>query len=181
MAYINGKEILFYPKAIGTTNTKLITKIATANGTYKASADGADGYSEFTVNVAGDATPYFDGEIIIEKAQEGVLGLRKLNDVLSIITVEESSNVVTNEELFNNYGFSIEPITIEGTQVIGLSCYFYYAPTEAKFFLVKTDTDYFEFPIENIYGAGLNQFTVTSTNSTTVDEWLLANTEGVSV
>lgn len=50
MAYINGKEILFSPK-VNLLEAKLKTKTITANGTYPASADGADGYSSITVNV----------------------------------------------------------------------------------------------------------------------------------
>lgn len=53
MAYINGKEILFSPiiDIEGGESATLITKEITANGTYNAIDDGADGYSTVTVAI----------------------------------------------------------------------------------------------------------------------------------
>lgn len=54
MAYINGKEILFSPEVevtIEGVEPTLIEKEITANGTYNATDDGADGYSSVVVDV----------------------------------------------------------------------------------------------------------------------------------
>lgn len=69
MAYIKGKEIFFPPKInVSKLDATLTKKEITQNGEYPASADGVDGYSKIVVNVTDTTTPYFDGEIIIEKA-----------------------------------------------------------------------------------------------------------------
>lgn len=41
-----------------TSSATLVTKTITANGTYSASSDGADGYSQVTVNVSGGASAW---------------------------------------------------------------------------------------------------------------------------
>lgn len=46
-------------RVTGTYEPTLITKTVTANGTYNASADNADGYSQFTV-----AIPIYDGTVV---------------------------------------------------------------------------------------------------------------------
>lgn len=49
MAYYNGRKIL----SVVSPAPKLIEKTITENGTYSASDDGADGFSQITVNVEG--------------------------------------------------------------------------------------------------------------------------------
>lgn len=55
MAYINGNEILFSSRiginGEGGESATLITKEITENGTYNATDEGADGYSNIAVNV----------------------------------------------------------------------------------------------------------------------------------
>lgn len=53
-AYVNGAKVT----GTGGGSATLIAKTVTANGTYNASADGADGYSKVTV-----AIPVYDGSV----------------------------------------------------------------------------------------------------------------------
>ena len=85
----------------------LITKEVTENGTYKASDDGADGYSEVVVNVAGSggATPFADATI--EEIQQ--------------IGNEISDKGMTSEEVKSKYGWKIgdtKDITLTTGEVI---------------------------------------------------------------
>lgn len=56
--------------AVPTGSATLITKNITANGTYNASSDNADGYSSVTVNVSGGGgLEYEEGTVTISSAQ----------------------------------------------------------------------------------------------------------------
>ena len=57
-------------EAIPTGSAVLTTKTITANGTYDAEDDNADGYSEVTVNVSGQSTP---GVVAAELTHNGYL------------------------------------------------------------------------------------------------------------
>ena len=134
----------------------------------------------------GGETPYYDGTVIIEKA-ESVLGLRRFKESVTPITRASST---TNEEFFNTYGFEIEPIVIEGTTLSGFSVIWGIISAETGELLLRTTckvemnnaTSYenLEYPA-GLTEIGISEFTVTATANATVDEWLLANTEGVSV
>ena len=74
------QDLLIYKKIAGGGGggeAVLITKNITANGTYNASSDNADGYSQVTVNVPDRASQLVDqtisGEIVIP---EGVTTIR---------------------------------------------------------------------------------------------------------
>ncbi len=59
--------------AISGGGSTLITKTITANGTYNASDDSADGYSEVTVNVSNNREYLLSAENIIGKIQDSSL------------------------------------------------------------------------------------------------------------
>lgn len=71
----------------GSSSATLITKTITQNGTYSASSDGADGYSEVTVNVSGGVTPA--GTKAISITQNGTT----TEDVTQYADVQISVNV----------------------------------------------------------------------------------------
>lgn len=58
----------------------LTTKEVTANGTYPASDDNADGYSSVTVNVAGEVLAEYDGTVTVET--DSLVGVWEFNDVI---------------------------------------------------------------------------------------------------
>lgn len=58
LAFVNGELVTGTASGGGAT---LITKSITANGTYNASSDNADGYSSVTVNVSGGGLVYETG------------------------------------------------------------------------------------------------------------------------
>lgn len=137
---------------------------------------------------SGEARPYFDGTVIIEKA-ESVLGLRRFKDIMTTINNEPFPYDTTDEEVINPYSFDVEgviEIFDEIIQVTKMTCllnvtnalgtgtlyalYFYY---NDEWGMVYFEGQGWTFPELNI------PFTITSTNG--YDEWLLANTEGVSV
>lgn len=87
MAYYNGKKILSVVSPI----PKLIEKTITENGTYNASDDFADGYSEVTVNIQSNFTKLVDGSLTEVTAEmlEGVTSIREyaFNSMSSLISV----------------------------------------------------------------------------------------------
>lgn len=95
-------DILFRMPTVSAT---LITKEITENGTYKASDDGADGYSEIVVNVSGGATPFADATP--EEIQQ--------------IGNEISAKGMTSAEVEETYGWKIgdtKDITLTTGEVI---------------------------------------------------------------
>lgn len=134
--------------------------------------------SEILSIPTGETTPYFDGEIIIEKAQEGVLGLRRFKESVNSITAVET---IDNTSLTLNYGIAIEPIYIEDDDLTiqGFTCVYDYNSTQYTT-IILAEGSFFEIPFENLTFY-VSEFTVIESSNTTVDEWLLANTEGVSV
>ena len=85
----------------------LITKEITENGTYKASDDGADGYSEVVVNVAGGGKPSPFADATPEEIQQ--------------IGNEISAKGMTSAEVEETYGWKIgdiKDITLTTGEVI---------------------------------------------------------------
>lgn len=150
--------------------------------------DGKGGFVKYSL---GSTLPYYDGTVVIERA-ESVIGLRKLNEIVEVVgslacVLGES----LSEDLLNEYGFDIEPIveeTADGTESITkLSCAYNVTFTVGEVettmicVLAKVEeneqSNIFPIPVEELSGTNFN---VLSTANSTVDEWLLANTEGVS-
>ena len=150
--------------------------------------------SEISSITGGDTTPYYDGTVIIEKA-ESVLGLRRFKENLTPI---EHNSAVTDQwgyfAVYADLHFDIEPVTIDelGITVYGMT-------PLVNFTDNNSSTDYPKMVISATASDGSTERTVMSvdfsngngvaglvvnvlsTANATVDEWLLANTEGVSV
>ncbi len=136
----------------------------------------------------GGETPYYDGTVIIEKA-ESVFGLRRFKETVDTVGSFEFTEVTDYSAYLNEYDFDIEPIvdeTADGTEYITkLSCAYTvllgdgetYACTLAKV-EENGNTVIAPIPISRLLE---ETFNILSTANSTVDEWLLANTEGVSV
>lgn len=137
--------------------------------------------------IQGEPTlPEYDGTVIIEKA-ESVLGLRRFKETVTPIS-EYIGTGIDIEELnafCEPLSFDIEPIEgvyLEDATYTKMTCV-YTATIEGETFLAyglyAGDLwigDDLSNPVEPI-----TQFNILSTANSTVDEWLLANTEGVSV
>ena len=153
--------------------------------------------SEISSITGGEETPEYDGTVIIEKA--GVRGLRRFKDrVESITTIQVTKNTDVEQlgrSIFNQYGFDIELIsvpTIEGFNLVGMSCLVNVdrsqmgieGITQGIAYALLNDDNSVSYTFNIDYEIFLElheQFTVTKTANATVAEWLLANTEGVSV
>ena len=133
----------------------------------------------------GGELPEYDGTVIIEKA--GVRGWRRFKPSMAVA----SSEVFTDNTntAFEQYGFSISPITFEeaGVTITGLSCLLNFNNQdvigEGVLTYIEGDIGIGAIAQTLTYLStlGIDTFNVTATNNSTVDEWLLANTEGVSV
>ena len=96
MAYINGKNILFSPQ-VTTHDARLKEIQITENGTYKASTDGADGYSRIVVNVAGDTS----GGIAEASTEAEMTSLLSTAEVGSVVKyVGESTETYEKDTLY---------------------------------------------------------------------------------
>jgi hypothetical protein len=136
--------------------------------------------------IQGEPTlPYYDGTVIIEKA-ESVLGLRKLSFPVDVSTVGSMTDENDIADIYNQYYCEFEPITLMGFVCVGVSAMWSYTDimgdTEPAF-IIRTDSGYMRcdlsFALENgIEGLVVN---ITYCNNKTMEKWLLANTEGVSV
>lgn len=82
MAYYNGKKLPSVVMVHGKAEEPvLIEKTVTENGEYTAAADGADGYSKFTVNIASEkAFVEVDGSVLTIKSATAT----QSDDVLTI-------------------------------------------------------------------------------------------------
>ena len=143
----------------------------------------------------------YDGTVIIEKA-ESVRGLRRFKETVEPIvklTYDEFVSLQTNggADFYSNYGFEIEVVqdtsepqySYDGLSCIGMVEVGEEDEIFQMYFLVikngiTNDTEKtFAYPVVDLDGFGnfeqLQQFNITNTNG--LDEWLLANTEGVSV
>ena len=144
--------------------------------------DGNGGFVKYSLG--GTHLPEYDGTVIIEKAESGVLGLRRFKESVENITTVNAMDGDINT-LMSEYGF-----TIEAQNTIDMiSCVFYYAGASvggasvqavAYRYIEDGAYSYFFVSLEEFLEA-LPTFNVTSIPNATVDEWLLANTEGVSV
>lgn len=123
----------------------------------------------------------YDGTVIIEKA-ESVLGLRKLK--ADFTPIEITDDTLTAEQLFTMYGMTIDTgdtgngvTCIFNNAIVGLMCVARHS--------VDGETKYMELldeGVDELVDAWVNDgIEIITTNNTTVNEWLLANTEGVSV
>lgn len=124
----------------------------------------------------------YDGTVIIEKANS-VLGLRRFKDsVTEIDTIDTSGDEF--ETLIEPYSFSIEPFVSDDLTVSKMTCAFnIYDGTETAgpyvgLYFDNAGWEAVPFTTANEF---IGTFNITSTANSTVDEWLLANTEGVSV
>lgn len=124
-----------------------------------------------------------------------VLGLRRIKEswfTNYIANVGEFDKTSQSEmqNVYNQYGFEIEPttFTLEGitATLLGLTTTFAYIESEflpnttkwvGKVFL--NGAEMYVAPDSNIFTDIIRQFTITATPNSTVDEWLLANTEAV--
>lgn len=146
--------------------------------------DGNGGFVKYSLG--GTHLPYYDGAVIIEKA-ESVLGLRKFKSSMTVA----SSEVFTDntDTAFEQYGFSISPITFEeaGITITGLSCLLNFNNQdvigEGVLTYIEGDIGIGAIAQTLTYLStlGIDTFNVTATNNSTVDKWLLANTEPVDV
>lgn len=155
------------------------------------------------VNQGGIDTPEYDGTVVIEK--DSVLRLRKFKpyaNLTSDYTFKSSDLIQDIVDWSINNSFEITPleISIDGGEmtISGFSIPFNfvdntkgetyisccaYVGTEtdgivmAPIFASLGDTNLFKELVENY----INEFNVISTTNTDVDNWLLTNTEGVSV
>ena len=175
----------------------LIPKYIDKNDTYDPTDDGADGYSKVIVDVPNGDIPAYDGAVVIGN-DGSVLGLRRIRDswfTNYITNVGELDRITNGEQLisiYSLYGFEIEPFeaTFKGVTgtLLGLTTTFAYYESEntpnsiewivrvvinGQEMIATTDASTFTDIV--------SQFNITSTSNSTVDEWLLANTEGVSV
>ena len=146
--------------------------------------------SEISSISVGEETPYYDGTVIIEKA-ESVLGLRRFKS-LDTINAVDISDKSYDETIIDDYAFNITEIsfTVEDVTltISKISCMLHWVLGygEVGDYIFGYDNgDIGHWILIGIRGLEMNeafnQFNVLSTANTTVDEWLLANTEGVSV
>lgn len=148
--------------------------------------------------IQGEPTlPEYDGTVIIEKLN--ALGWRRFNDTLTPIETDYDlfGGISDTETLFNNlyneFGFSVKfEEEFEGevyTLEFKMTCLLKVSQADYNVIWIETDTGERAAVYEGIGNPSveslLNEFNrqlpISSTSSATVDEWLLANTEGVSV
>lgn len=146
--------------------------------------DGKGGFVKYSL---GSTLPEYDGTVIIEKA-ESVLGLRRFKETVTPISeyIGTGTDIEGLASFCEQLSFDIEPIEgvyIEDATFTKMTCVFtaivdgetllVYGLYMGDDFWVADDLSN---PVEPI-----TQFNILSTSNATVDEWLLANTEGVSV
>lgn len=165
------------------------------NGVYTPTTEGADlaGWNYIDVKVPiseVEEISLYDGTVIIEKA--GVRGLRRFKDIL---TPDENASYdgENSEELLANYGINITPIIKDGVAVSKISAFIKYTPEYSSggendgVIVARMVADDGTTIVRGVSYPGVlemlgtNTIDVLSTANNTVDEWLLANTEGVSV
>jgi hypothetical protein len=130
--------------------------------------------SEIASITGGGGAPYFDGTVIIEKA-ESVLGLRRFKE-----SVTPYTTLSTQEEILSFYAtnyFTISP-DYDGYNRLSIAFLgdgqvWICVGVGDEMSTLNTLSTYLEF--------NPNGINILSTANSTVDEWLLANTEGVSV
>ena len=135
-----------------------------------------NGVLVFKTIEASASYPTYDGTVVIEKANS-VLGLRRFNtntpSVFTSITEGElfefySNNIIKMND-FTDGGVTINEFTplfdLEGEEIIAFGY----------------DGEIVDGLPFSDFAALIGTFNVLSTSNSTVDEWLLANTEGVSV
>ena len=135
--------------------------------------------SEIESISVGSTLPVYDGTVVIEKA-ESVLGLRRFKESMSNVDI---SNMTSLENLFEAYGFVIEDVEVEeGYFVNALTCTFVEQGETRVGARGNYDggSELVVIPLTDLVSL-ISTFNVLSTANSTVDEWLLANTEGVSV
>ena len=119
--------------AITDANTfVLTTKTITENGTYNASVDNADGYSQVTVNVASGGGGFetctlttsvgkapgiahgtiyaYNGDTLITITSKGTYSINK-NSLIYINSASSSDEITGLEILYNGYGVSVCNVT----------------------------------------------------------------------
>lgn len=109
----------------GQSGAVLIPKTITANGTYNASADGADGYSSVDVNVpaAVTVTPIMSANVYTTKS--GVSGTN-VSQVARSLTMTEAGTLVfaSGSYVFTNTGANAGyfDIQLNGTSLVKQYC-----------------------------------------------------------
>ena len=130
---------------------------------------------------SGGSKPLYDGTVVIEKA-ESVLGLRRFKENLSVYGTYSVNE--TFEETYNKGFVTIEAIIL-GTDTLYGFTPLYTGSDGAQNFVIDYKSSMGERVFVNMpaefFLQVFNEFNVLSTSNSTVDEWLLANTEGVSV
>lgn len=143
--------------------------------------------------IQGEPTlPEYDGTVIIEKA-ESVLGLRRFKETITPILLSEEPS--SAEEYYNANFIEVEPVYNPVTDTNSVASYIYgYTPIYSvdggvTLRLVAKMSLGEDMNIDNAMYMAVNvrvipegfEATVISTANTAVNEWVLANTEGVSV
>ena len=138
--------------------------------------------SEISSISVGEETPYYDGTVIIEKA-ESVLGLRRFKEsVNSVKSISIADPPEVYQEFYNTNSFDIEPITFEGETITKMCCAFTSVESgEAIIPIFSPTFDWGPLPISELTELGLTIFTATSTANNKVDEWLRNNTEPINL
>lgn len=145
--------------------------------------------------IQGEPTlPEYDGTVIIEKA--GVLGLRRLkpSDELQIFITETipSAGSLYMEEVFNRGYFTVETVQNGETQTLKISPLnsVTFEDTGETIQCVILESQYNEtttihtpMTLDNLieYGWFELDLNIVAFSNADVEQWLLANTEGVSV
>ena len=99
----SGNVVSVYNEISGGSTPTLITKSITENGTYNASSDSADGYSEVTVNVAGNLSRLVYLECVVKDSQviPPVKTLSKEGDFDTYLSFDDSTRKFTVLTTFN--------------------------------------------------------------------------------
>ena len=144
----------------------------------------------------GEGLTIENGVLKIQKANS-VLGLRKIKDswftnYIANVGEFDKSSQTEMQNVYNQYGFEIEPTALTLNEItatlLGLTATFAYIESDV---LPNTTTwvgkinlngaEMYVTTDDSTFTDILTQFTVTATANSTVDEWLLANTESVEV
>lgn len=142
--------------------------------------DGKGGFVKYSLG--GTPLPEYDGTVIIEKA-ESPLGLKKFNDTLTYIVLSEQPS---STEYYNSNYITITPKNIE-TGDGSIATFYGFTPLYIVDGVIGVMADVqigslrLITPMTNPHGLEGETFEVLSVANDTVAEWLLANTEGVSV
>ncbi len=143
--------------------------------------DGNGGFVKYSLG--GTHLPEYDGTVIIEKA-ESVLGFRRFKEGLVTPTVFDTISADNVSDFYTNNLIKISEISVNDITFNEFTPLVNFDGTEL--IIVGYNGEVVEgTPFSNFNAILIlnneGVFNVISTTNSTVDEWLLANTEGVSV